>query len=56
MQRCPQRQNVLIEHHGLIVHGLSVAGVLLRRSGPQQHVGAGQLIGKRGEVLGALPP
>ena len=38
------------------MHGLAVAGVLLRRSGPQQQVGAGQLIGEGGEVLGAHAP
>ena len=34
------------------MHGLTVAGVLLRYPRPQQQVGAGQFIGVGGEVLG----
>ena len=29
-QRCAQGQDVLVEHHLRIVHGLTVAGILLR--------------------------
>ena len=53
VQRRAAGENVLIEDNGLVVHGLSVVGVLLRPAPAAREVDAGQPVSVGREVLRA---